>query len=101
VNSEARYDKNIGLVFRTQKTLDYWFCFTGKASAMKKDVHPKYEAATITCACGNTIQTRSTVKEMSVNTCSACHPYFTGQQTLLDTEGRVDQFMKRYGIRKK
>ena len=68
---------------------------------MKKDVHPKYEAATITCACGATIETRSTVKEMSVNTCSACHPYFTGQQTLLDTEGRVDQFMKRYGIRKK
>ena len=68
---------------------------------MKKDVHPKYDAATITCACGSTIQTRSTVKEMTVNTCSACHPYFTGQQTLLDTEGRVDQFMKRYGIRKK
>ena len=68
---------------------------------MKKDVHPKYDAATITCACGSTIQTRSTVKEMTVNTCSACHPYFTGQQTLLDTEGRVEQFMKRYGIRKK
>ncbi|MEI8244009.1 MAG: 50S ribosomal protein L31 [bacterium] len=68
---------------------------------MKKELHPKYEAATITCACGKVVQTRSTVKEMSVNTCSACHPYFTGQQTLLDTEGRVDQFMKRYGIRKK
>lgn len=68
---------------------------------MKKEVHPKYEAATITCACGNVIQTRSTAKEMSVNTCAACHPYFTGQQKLLDTEGRVDQFMKRYGIRKK
>ena len=68
---------------------------------MKKDVHPKYEAATITCACGSINTTRSTVKEMSVNTSSACHPYFTGQQTLLDTEGRVDQFMKRYGIRKK
>jgi large subunit ribosomal protein L31 len=68
---------------------------------MKKDIHPKYDSASITCACGNVIQTRSTVTEMSVNTCSACHPYFTGQQTLLDTEGRVDQFMKRYGIRKK
>lgn len=68
---------------------------------MKKDIHPKYDTASITCACGNVIQTRSTVTEMSVNTCSACHPYFTGQQTLLDTEGRVDQFMKRYGIRKK
>ena len=68
---------------------------------MKKDVHPKYEEASITCACGSVIQTRSTAKEMTVNTCSACHPYFTGQQTLLDTEGRVDLFMKRYGIRKK
>jgi large subunit ribosomal protein L31 len=68
---------------------------------MKKDIHPKYDTASITCACGNVIQTRSTVTDMSVNTCSACHPYFTGQQTLLDTEGRVDQFMKRYGIRKK
>ncbi len=68
---------------------------------MKKEVHPKYDVATITCACGSVIQTRSTVKEMAVNTCSACHPYYTGQQTLLDTEGRVDQFMKRYGIRKK
>jgi large subunit ribosomal protein L31 len=67
---------------------------------MKKDIHPKYEDATITCACGNVIHTRSTKKEMSVNTCSACHPYFTGQQTMLDTEGRVDQFMKRYSIKK-
>mgnify|MGYP001462702660 CR=1 FL=1 len=64
---------------------------------MKKDIHPKYDDAKISCACGNVIETRSTVKEMSVNTCSACHPYFTGQQTMMDTEGRVDQFMKRYG----
>lgn len=67
---------------------------------MKKDIHPKYEDATITCACGNVIPTRSTKKEMSVNTCSACHPYFTGQQTMMDTEGRVDLFMKRYSIKK-
>lgn len=67
---------------------------------MKKDIHPKYEDATITCACGNVIKTRSTVKAMNVNTCSACHPFFTGQQTLVDTEGRIDQFRKRYGIKK-
>jgi large subunit ribosomal protein L31 len=67
---------------------------------MKKDIHPKYEEATISCACGNVITTRSTKKEMSVNTCSACHPYFTGQQTMLDTEGRVDSFMKRYNMKK-
>lgn len=67
---------------------------------MKKDIHPEYADATITCACGNVIQTRSTKKSMSVNTCSACHPYFTGQQTLVDTEGRIDQFYKRYGKKK-
>jgi large subunit ribosomal protein L31 len=67
---------------------------------MKKDIHPKYEDATITCACGSAFTTRSTKKEMTVNTCSACHPYFTGQQTMMDTEGRVDLFMKRYSIKK-
>ncbi len=66
----------------------------------KTDIHPKYEDATISCACGNVIKTRSTKKEMSVNTCSACHPYFTGQQTMVDTEGRVDSFMKRYNMKK-
>jgi large subunit ribosomal protein L31 len=72
----------------------------GKALQMKKDIHPAYDDATITCACGNVIHTRSTKKTMNVNTCSACHPYFTGQQTMLDTEGRVDLFMKRYSIKK-
>ena len=67
---------------------------------MKKDIHPEYAEATITCACGNVIHTRSTKKSMSVNTCSACHPYFTGQQTLVDTEGRIDLFYKRYGKKK-
>lgn len=67
---------------------------------MKKKIHPAYEDATISCACGNVINTRSTRKEMSVNTCSACHPYYTGQQTMIDTEGRVDQFMRRYSLKK-
>ncbi|MCX7590053.1 MAG: 50S ribosomal protein L31 [Kiritimatiellae bacterium] len=64
---------------------------------MKKVGHPAYYEATITCACGNVIRTRSTVKEMHINTCSLCHPFFTGQSTLIDTEGRVEQFRKRYG----
>ena len=64
---------------------------------MKKDIHPKYEDATITCACGNVIQTRSTVKAMSCNVCSACPPYYTGKKTVMDTEGRIDKFMQRYG----
>ena len=64
---------------------------------MKKDTHPKYGDATITCACGNVMETRSTVKEMQVNTCSKCHPFYTGTATLIDSEGRVEKFMKRYG----
>ncbi len=64
---------------------------------MKKDIHPKYGEATITCACGNVIRTRSTVKDMHISTCSSCHPFFTGQSTLIDTEGRVEQFLRRYG----
>ena len=63
---------------------------------MKDGIHPKYGDATITCACGNVIKTRSTVKEMSINTCSLCHPFFTGRSAFLDTEGRVEQFKKRY-----
>lgn len=64
---------------------------------MKKGIHPKYEATTITCACGNVIQTRSTIKDIRVEICSNCHPYFTGKQKLVDTAGRVERFHKRYG----
>ena len=70
--------------------------FERQIRKMKDGIHPTYEDATITCACGNVIKTRSTKKEMTVNTCSACHPYFTGQKTMVDTEGRVDTFKKRY-----
>jgi large subunit ribosomal protein L31 len=64
---------------------------------MKKTIHPEYIDAEISCACGNTIKTRSTVEKMHVNICSACHPFFTGQAKFVDTEGRVDRFRKRYG----
>ena len=64
---------------------------------MKAEIHPEYTEATTTCACGNVFQTRSTRKEMHVNTCSKCHPFYTGQAKLLDTEGRVERFRKRYG----
>ncbi len=63
---------------------------------MKKSIHPHYQEARIICACGNVIETRSTVKEMHVNTCSACHPFFTGEATYIDSEGRIEQFRKRY-----
>ena len=64
---------------------------------MKKGIHPNYVEAVIRCACGNVIHTRSTVKEMHVNTCSHCHPFYTGQAKFIDTEGRVDRFHKRFG----
>ena len=63
---------------------------------MESEIHPNYQLATVSCACGNVFQTRSTVKEMHVNTCSACHPFFTGQAKFIDTEGRVDRFKKRF-----
>ena len=58
---------------------------------MKEGIHPRYEKATILCACGHTIETRSTVKTIHVEICSACHPFFTGKQKLVDTAGRVDR----------
>lgn len=66
---------------------------------MKKGIHPKYEMTTITCACGNVIETRSTARDIQVEICSACHPFFTGKQKLVDTAGRVERFNKKYGIK--
>jgi len=64
---------------------------------MKNDIHPEYHDVTVTCACGNSFKTRSTKKEISVEICSACHPFFTGKQKLVDSAGRVDKFNRRYG----
>ena len=66
---------------------------------MKKDIQPEYTLTKITCVCGNVIETRSTVKNMNVEICSACHPFYTGKQKLVDTAGRIDRFNKRYGIK--
>ncbi|NTV51563.1 MAG: 50S ribosomal protein L31 [Candidatus Firestonebacteria bacterium] len=64
---------------------------------MKAKIHPKYEATTITCACGNAIETRSThAPAIRVEICSACHPFFTGTQKLVDTAGRIEKFRRRY-----
>ena len=68
---------------------------------MKENTHPKYEKTTITCACGNVIETGSTKKDIRVEICSKCHPFFTGKQKLVDTGGRVDRFKKRYGMQEK
>jgi large subunit ribosomal protein L31 len=63
---------------------------------MKKDIHPKYVEAKVVCGCGNTFMTRSTEPKLSVEVCSNCHPFFTGQQRFLDTAGRVEKFQKKY-----
>lgn len=64
---------------------------------MKQGIHPEYELVTVHCACGSTFQTRSTRKNISVEICSSCHPFFTGRQKLVDTAGRVERFRQKWG----
>ncbi len=65
---------------------------------MRDGIHPEYQETTITCACGNVINTRSTKKDIKVEICSKCHPFYTGKQKLTDTGGRVDRFKKRFNL---
>ena len=64
---------------------------------MKEGIHPKYQEVEARCACGNTFKTRSTKPELHLEICSNCHPFFTGRQKLIDTEGRVERFTKKFG----
>jgi large subunit ribosomal protein L31 len=65
---------------------------------MKKDIHPQYHEINVTCSCGNSFQINSTLgDDFSIEVCSACHPFYTGQQKIVDTAGRVDKFRQRYG----
>lgn len=63
---------------------------------MKTKIHPKYQDCKVTCGCGETFQTKATVKEMRIEICSKCHPFYSGEQKLIDTAGRVDRYLKRY-----
>ena len=63
---------------------------------MKKDIHPEYQECIITCTCGASYHTRSTKKNIHVEVCASCHPFFTGQQRLVDTAGRVEKFRRKY-----
>ncbi|MEE8564732.1 MAG: 50S ribosomal protein L31 [Atribacterota bacterium] len=65
---------------------------------MKKSIHPKYEKSIISCACGNSFETGSTKKNMKVEICSVCHPFFTGKQKIIDTAGRVERFNRKYNL---
>jgi large subunit ribosomal protein L31 len=64
---------------------------------VKPGIHPKYQVTEVRCACGNTFKTRSTKTELHLEICNQCHPFFTGRQKLIDTEGRVERFTKRFG----
>ena len=70
-----------------------------EVNKMKEGIHPNYEQTTIRCACGNTFTTGSTKKDIRVEICSKCHPFYTGKQKLVDTGGRVDRFNKRFGLK--
>ena len=68
---------------------------------MKADIHPAYNEITVSCSCGNSFQTRSTVgKDLAIEVCSRCHPFYTGKQKMVDTGGRVDRFRRKYGMKK-
>jgi large subunit ribosomal protein L31 len=68
----------------------------GGVATVKPGIHPKYEEATVICACGDRFTTRATKSEIHVDICSVCHPFYTGKQKLVDTAGRVDRFNKKY-----
>ena len=74
--------------------------YVKEVNEMQEKIHPNYAQTTITCACGNVIETGSTKKDIRVEICSKCHPFFTGKQKLVDTGGRVDRFKKRFGMEK-
>ena len=64
---------------------------------MKADIHPKYHDCVVKCGCGNTFKTRATVKELHIEICSQCHPFYSGKQKFVDAAGRVDRFVRKYG----
>jgi large subunit ribosomal protein L31 len=72
----------------------------GGAGAMKAKIHPQYKEITVTCSCGNAWQTRSTLgKDLHIEVCSACHPFYTGKQKIVDTAGRVEKFRQKYAAK--
>jgi len=73
------------------------FRFAIEEFAVKPGIHPKYQEVEVRCACGNTFKTRSTKPDLHLEICNMCHPFFTGRQKLIDTEGRVERFTKRFG----
>ncbi len=71
-----------------------------KENGMKKDIHPDYKVCKVSCACGNSFETKSNVEALRVDICSSCHPFFTGEQKLVDAAGRVEKFKAKYSMAK-
>jgi large subunit ribosomal protein L31 len=71
-----------------------------KENGMKKDIHPDYKVCTVTCACGNSFETKSNVETLKIDICSSCHPFFTGEQKIVDAAGRVEKFKAKYNMAK-
>ena len=71
-----------------------------KENGMKKDIHPDYKVCTVTCACGNSFETKSNVEILKIDICSSCHPFFTGEQKIVDAAGRVEKFKAKYNMAK-
>jgi large subunit ribosomal protein L31 len=88
---------DVGLQARRGALLYCSFALRAKEFAVKPDIHPKYFDVEARCACGATWKTRSTKPELHLEICSNCHPFFTGRQKLIDTEGRVERFTKKFG----
>jgi large subunit ribosomal protein L31 len=97
--SESRNQRCVG--FELRGGIWYNSAATEEIEQMKKGIHPEYVETRVICACGNSFLTRSTKKEIRVEICSQCHPFFTGKQKLIDSAGRIEKFRKKYGDAKK
>jgi large subunit ribosomal protein L31 len=97
---EFRSQPVVILCLRSLLSYNSWLFDLYSEVLVKSGIHPEYATATVRCACGNTWQTRSTVGELHLDICSACHPFYTGKQKLIDTAGRVERFRQKYAEKK-
>jgi large subunit ribosomal protein L31 len=98
-SQKQKLDARPAYLLASDFSLDLYCSFdrVAKESAVRPGIHPKYHEVDVRCACGNTFKTRSTKPELHLEICNNCHPFFTGRQKLIDTEGRVERFTKRFG----
>lgn len=99
LHSEKSHDILSKRLNQGKGSLPFYRNLMREVKLMKEGIHPKYEQTTIRCACGAVIETGSTKKDIKVEICSKCHPFYTGKQKLVDTGGRVDRFNRKYGLK--